>query len=221
MTVHVLALLALLAAAGAVHADEDVQAPVLRPGDAWVIGGSEEIERLHEKREWKVRREIVKVEQGVAKYKFENVPPSSPRSGESDLDVAAQVLLNRVVSGKCENTKFPLVVGKDWTYDCEIWPSSAPTRIKMTAKVVGWEEVTVPAGTYRALRIEHRGRWIRQLDFSKVGRFGEIQSLYEMTVWYSPAAKAIAKRDTIILSAYGGVWSKAEEYLVEATVSRD
>jgi hypothetical protein len=221
MTVHVLLLLALLATVGGVHADADVQVPVLLPGDAWVIAGSEKVERVHGQREWKVRREIVKVEQGVAKFQFEDLPPLKRRSGESDLDVAAQVLLNRVVSGKCENTRFPLTVGKDWAYECEFTSSPTPTRIKMSAKVIGWEEVTVPAGTYRALRIEHGGRWSRQLDFPSEGRSGEIQGGYEMTVWYSPAAKSIVKRETIRRSAYGGVWSTAEEYLVEASVRKD
>ena len=72
------------------------------------------------------------------------------------------------------------------------YPSYATPYLewKYAIKVVGWESVTVPAGTYRALRIEvegHRGKdpdpfwWPKQA------------ARFQHTIWYAPEAKRYVK----------------------------
>ena len=57
---------------------------------------------------------------------------------------------------------FPLSVGKSWVVDyAEDHPNRQHTseHFHTPYKAVGWEDVTVPAGTFRALKIEADGEW--------------------------------------------------------------
>ncbi len=57
---------------------------------------------------------------------------------------------------------FPLSVGKSWTVE---YTETNPNRqhssehFRHVYKVVGWEDVTVPAGSFHALKIESDGEW--------------------------------------------------------------
>ena len=87
---------------------------------------------------------------------------------------------------------FPLEVGAHWSYSYEYGPPSARRRDDMDSKVVGWEEITVPAGTFIALKIDQWGWW------NRVGaRFGweavNASGRKHITIWYSPAAKYVVK----------------------------
>lgn len=57
---------------------------------------------------------------------------------------------------------FPLTVGKSWTVEyTEDNPNRQHTseHFRTPYKVVGWEDVTVTAGTFHALKIEADGEW--------------------------------------------------------------
>jgi len=57
---------------------------------------------------------------------------------------------------------FPLSVGKSWETDyTEKNPNRAHSseRFHTTYTIAGWEDVTVPAGTFHALKIEGDGQW--------------------------------------------------------------
>jgi hypothetical protein len=57
---------------------------------------------------------------------------------------------------------FPLSVGKTWTIDyVEDHPNRQHTseHYHTPYKVVGWEDVSVPAGTFHAIKIEADGEW--------------------------------------------------------------
>ncbi len=57
---------------------------------------------------------------------------------------------------------FPLSVGKSWELDyTEQHPNreQSSAHIKTTYTVTGWEDVTVPAGTFHALKVEGDGEW--------------------------------------------------------------
>lgn len=57
---------------------------------------------------------------------------------------------------------FPLSIGKTWVVE---YTEDHPNRqhssehIRTTYRVTGWEDVTVPAGTFHALKIEADGEW--------------------------------------------------------------
>jgi hypothetical protein len=86
--------------------------------------------------------------------------PRAPEELKVDLDWAqtrtvngAETLIGRAFS-------FPMTVGKTWTVDfTDPTPrgQQSNTHVKRTYKVLGWEDITVPAGTFHALKIEDRG----------------------------------------------------------------
>lgn len=77
--------------------------------------------------------------------------------------------------------KFPLKVGDSYSIafefrDARFGPNSG--RASYDIKVTGWEDVTVPAGTFHTLKIEGRGmvrRYDKQIEFP-----------HSLTWWYSP-----------------------------------
>jgi hypothetical protein len=84
---------------------------------------------------------------------------------------------------------FPLAVGKTW--QSEIVKRELPVQRYSTVResvkgaVIGWERVTVPAGTFTALRIEVSTAW-QDLGESSV------RGTSQETVWYVPEVRNVA-----------------------------
>ena len=211
----------LLVAASAGRASETIAVPNVRVGDKWVMQGTDTWPKNNKEATWKVERLVVKVEGSLATWKYENRPPLQPGSGENRYDVASQVILRDYVSGKDEPTRFPLAVGNEWRYEYSAKTSSGIVRNDIKAKVVGWEDVTVPAGTFRVLRIEHEGSWSRDTDFARDGIIRSLTAPVEITYWYAPAAKTIVKSIRVEKSFYGGVWFRREQQLVEFSLGSE
>jgi hypothetical protein len=58
---------------------------------------------------------------------------------------------------------FPLALGESWNVNYEENnpnPRHVREAIDITYKVVGWEDVTTPAGPFKALKIEGKGNWV-------------------------------------------------------------
>jgi hypothetical protein len=84
------------------------------------------------------------------------------------------------------NFEFPLVVGKTWKRKVDFFNSQEPDKnlyATLEGKVVGWESVTVPAGTFRALKIVVTG-WYRAQnnDYFWIGKI-------EDALWYAPEVR--------------------------------
>ena len=80
---------------------------------------------------------------------------------------------------------WPLIVGKQWSVDVDyIRPDRTTGNLKQDARVVAYEEVTVPAGKFMAFKIEYDG-YVR----TSTGFNGRIVD----TFWYAPAARADVK----------------------------
>jgi hypothetical protein len=85
--------------------------------------------------------------------------------------------------------QFPLAVGR--TYPA-LWEMRRPragaflARHERTVKVVGWEEVEVPAGKFLAIKVQADGRWQR-LD-------RKTSDWARDTIWYVPEVKRWVKR---------------------------
>ena len=75
--------------------------------------------------------------------------------------------------------KFPLAPGESWAQSAH-WETPALNvqgTEEVRGKVIGWETTTVPAGTYKALRVEIRDRIIGT---------GGVYDLVTLTYWYVP-----------------------------------
>ncbi len=77
---------------------------------------------------------------------------------------------------------FPLWEGKQWNSDYD-YVGAHVGSVKTSTKVVSWERVTVPAGTFHTLKVVKTGQW------RSVTTAGGIREVY----WYSPDAKRIVK----------------------------
>jgi hypothetical protein len=84
--------------------------------------------------------------------------------------------------------KFPLQVGDKYKASFEaIMPKKeASSRNEREVTVVGWEEITVPAGTFRALKIVSDGRFQR-IDNTY------ISGTSRNVIWYVPEVKRWVK----------------------------
>jgi hypothetical protein len=84
--------------------------------------------------------------------------------------------------------RFPLVPGASWPADFEnTMPRQGAFRVKheRTVKVVGWEDIEVPAGKFRALKIEVKG------SFQRLDR--ALSGTATTMIWYVPAVKRWVK----------------------------
>jgi caspase domain-containing protein len=81
---------------------------------------------------------------------------------------------------------FPMEVGAKWSYADE-YPRGDGSRGRETfdAKVIGWESVSVPAGTFWALKVELEG-WGYNLSTVATSH---TPSRQRITYWYSPEMK--------------------------------
>ncbi|MBK6631385.1 MAG: hypothetical protein IPG33_10250 [Betaproteobacteria bacterium] len=100
------------------------------------------------------------------------------------------------------NFSFPLWVGKTWKAKVAFASTDQPgksVRADLEARVVGFESVTVPAGTFFALKIELGGPYrASNLEGNWTGHI-------EDTLWYAPEARNAVRyeyKDTSGTSLY-------------------
>ena len=104
--------------------------------------------------------------------------------------------------------RFPLRVGDSYTV---VYETKAPrsgtgaahVKHERTAKVVGWEEVEVPAGKFRALKIEISGSFYR-IDAGFSGTARDV-------IWYVPSVKRWVKQTYEDSNPRGGYFWSGEE----------
>jgi hypothetical protein len=94
--------------------------------------------------------------------------------------------------------RFPLEAGKRWTGRISFRTGSIDVVHDITAQVVGWERITVPAGSFDSVKITLRGR----LSASGGGFLPDTGDISE-TLWYSPLIRQLVRRD-IRHTGYGG-----------------
>jgi hypothetical protein len=89
--------------------------------------------------------------------------------------------------------RFPLEVGQTWggffESEAVVRPRNRSTQWRWKANVVAAEEVTVPAGTFQAFKIEYDGRYFaHQSNQSWTGSHKE-------TAWFAPGINQFVKRE--------------------------
>jgi len=148
--------------------------PDLKVGDNWDFKQSVKIASSEEKSEpWS--RRVVEVQQdGRVQVAI----------GNATLPLDA--MLNRIDARGPEYSvptyKFPMKIGNEWSYSAKAGEAGMAER-RGSYKVVAYEPVTVPAGTFDCFRVE--GQW----ETSARGYTGKAREQY----WYCPAIKFIAK----------------------------
>ena len=103
--------------------------------------------------------------------------------------------------------KFPLKVGAELQQEYKTLMTNGQVSTGfLKTRVVAFEKVTVPAGTFDAFKEEYVTEVI-DADSNATTRTGRV------TIWYAPAVKNLVRRETIVL-ANGRVRSKEVDELV-------
>jgi hypothetical protein len=87
--------------------------------------------------------------------------------------------------------QFPLERGKQWSGKVQFRAASGLLHHQVTSQVAGWERVTVPAGTFDAVKIEVRGTFIESQSVAYYPQQGNIANV----IWYAPAVGQIVKKE--------------------------
>ena len=75
-------------------------------------------------------------------------------------DFGIQQAGERVYTPASQPLQFRLEIGKTWRHSSNfVHPSCEKSLSELNNEVIGWKNVTVPAGTFRTLRIDGKGRW--------------------------------------------------------------
>lgn len=154
--------LVLIAVVFAGHAKaETVGAPRIMANDTWTYQDT-----VEDKAGWhQTRDETTVVRDGPSAIVVSTKQAGStmpPREQLTGLDWSRSRSVNGHETTVNRPLSFPMSIGKTWTVD---YSEDHPNRqhsnehFKSVYKVVGWEDVTVPAGTFHALKIEADGNW--------------------------------------------------------------
>lgn len=186
-------------------------APVLKAGQQWAyrrvdLWRKEETERFRqelafeEAGRWMVRWTILNSDDPVRRGSV---------TGEL-MDPASQSYADSRVTGSAEPLRFPLAPGKSWSFEYSFrGQSGRQTKVIQAAMVKGWETVSVPAGSFRALRVEHDGRYT-----ASEGGYSWSGTIRE-TYWYAPAARRVVMREYRDTKGDGSTWDQWRDELVE------
>jgi hypothetical protein len=197
-------MLGVMVAGAAAQAPADrVEGPGVKAGDTWIFnkvnGWNGEIEDIS----------VVKVKR-VAPDGIFMEATALDGSGLARIQRTPDFNLVRIEAAQFTKTtlpfypnfSFPLWVGKTWkgkvAFD-NTAEQGKEVRAELEARVVGHEMVTVPAGTFRALKIVMTGSYrARNLEDNWTGRI-------EDTLWYAPIVRNAVRyeyKDTVGTSTY-------------------
>lgn len=181
-----LALLFLVTGIAAAQTDAPIPRPSVKPGDSWGYRRTDYNTGQHSGR--------IQLEVTFANDRVIQLVQRSP-SKDEDIDVTMSAEWNQINSGNSGVfnphsgiLRFPLRTGDSWTstYDVK-FPREGDYEVKHDRKVraVGWEDIEVPAGKFRALKVVSEGTFFR-VDRGVSGTVTE-------AVWYVPQVKRFVK----------------------------
>jgi hypothetical protein len=216
---------------------ESIDKPTVRPGDTWIYRSTHQRGLVgHETHDVAT---VVRAGPSDILLSVQEVGSTLP---PHDQLVGADWSRFRSVDGKDtvvnQPFNFPLSPSKTWQIEYEDdHPSDRAHRSEQYDEkyiVTGWEDVTVPAGTFKALKIETEGRWTAVLA-PNLGAASQTRAdaqgstvvmstkrvtpqtvtgrLYK-AFWYVPAVKRLVKSDEEYFSTTGeraSVWTQELE----------
>jgi len=160
-------------------AQDKVEAPVWKIGDRWDLTGD-------------VTITVASIDESGYGVKYITSGGESILICEkSSLNRLYSVEKNRRVKYDGRNRRlfnFPLEIGKSWTDKFIVKPASLggrETTYLETFTVLGWEEVEVQAGKFKALKLEYKQE--------KVGETGGGPKEGKLWYWYAPDVKYMVK----------------------------
>ena len=185
------------------------QAPDIIAGQQWTyrridLWKNEEVERFSQTfniqsgNKWSVAWGIIS-----------STDPTRLGTTSEQFDATTQGFADPRMSGRYAPLNFPLSIGKKWAFNYKF--QSKPdtlVEVSQTAVVTRWESVTVPAGTFKALRVEHLGGYkAKQGAQDWQGKITE-------TFWYAPDVGRVVAQEYKDTTGTGKTWDQRRDELV-------
>jgi hypothetical protein len=180
------AVVLLVPLACAAQREAPVPAPEVKVGDTWTY---QRMDYDANQRRNRYEMRVVFAERGVIQV------VSTQRNKEGEVDTTYTSEWNAVtIPGRVFNPhtgwfKFPLQVGATYNaaFDVTLLKKNiAESRNERQVKVVGWEDVVVPAGRFRALKVVSEGHFQRLDNTFMKGTSRNV-------IWYVPEIRRWAK----------------------------
>jgi hypothetical protein len=151
---------------------QSVDAPSLKAGDSWVYTDTTETGQQGFSR----KDQDISVERVDSNGMLVSVKEDGSSQAPVEKMVGLDWSRSRDINGKQEVVNrplaFPLREGKKWTVE---YTETNPNRAHSSETfhcdyvVTGWEDIQVPAGKFKALKIESEGQWTAVLAPAVVG----------------------------------------------------
>jgi len=153
--------------------------PDLRAGDRWRFVDYYTVASREPNRERRITE--------VTGERILGVENGEPLAMSRDLNVLESW---RERSSNPQLLRFPLAVGARWSYANEYLfkPKGSSGRADVEVEVLGYEPVSVVAGTYDAFKLRARSRLS---GHSPIGSI--IDAVSVTTYWYAPAARSVVR----------------------------
>ena len=161
-----------------------VERPVFYVGDTWMYARTDAPATFQTFRTYRTTetRTITRISSDQYETAVEKISEGGQREASvetASLDFNQYTRFNSdQPPQEIKSWKWPADVGETWRYDA---PTKDGIQVFET-RVIGWEDVEVPAGKFRALKVE------REMVSGLMGGYGR-----KITAWYSPEAKANVK----------------------------
>ncbi|MDA8094186.1 MAG: hypothetical protein M0T84_09810 [Betaproteobacteria bacterium] len=184
-----------------------VPPPSVKPGDTWTYhrldGWTRNLKEVYTE-----RVTVVSPRRVTARVTISGTGRSVVLAMTDDLGLVAEGALRFAPFWRL--FPFPLTTGKAWRQDATLTDRGDPhvsLSMKTRGFVAGWETISVPAGSFRALRIETATAFLPQDPVEHIAVLFE-----RRTVWYVPRIKQAVKVVTEDL-LYGTPYSKKIDVL--------
>jgi hypothetical protein len=197
-------------------AQKTVERPSLAVGDQWTMRKVDLWTRREVGRtRWEVAQvgdtEATLVQSVVATGTTAAEPPQ-----RKAVDARTWTFADSNRNGNSVELAFPLMVGKKWTSEFKTAHASSTSHLiphSRSAHVEGWESVTVPAGTFMAMRISYVDRIMLSITDATFPAY-----IHE-TVWYVPSVKWYVKREEVVRNPLKKIETQTLEELVDMKLS--
>lgn len=204
-------------------AAETIERPAVKPGDSWNYQIT--IESPMQKNQTSPSWEQKHFETKVIRANQKSILISRKERGSNQIPVEILVGSDwrryRNINGEeivvNQPLEFPLKPGKSWDIEFTLDRPNSQTKKhenSLAYTVVGWEEVVVPAGKFKAIKIEADGRWRTEIEPS-VNTATNTRTDREGTTVVAQSKKAIPRTATGRL--YHAYWYAPEvKYFVKS-----
>lgn len=165
--------------------DAPVPRPHVEAGDSWTYRAENVLGQGKDEHETVIHRADGKVLHVVSTRKSDGKEIDSIWTADWNAMTSYTGFIYRPNTGIY---RYPMRAGDRHTTEFQVMRPRVNTLMfhaKMTVTVVGWETVEVPAGKFRALKVDASGTW-QLADGS--GAF-----LQQITIWYAPEVRRWVK----------------------------